>query len=131
MKRPPLVHTARAQVEQVIRVINGRGAGVDGDPIRNVTSYFTLTGELLVEMDPSIKAAGDMPAVLETVCPMIGSVWTWEPDKPHARCEVTVTAIRWNGEEAHVESRDSDKLERVWNTLSRWIEAAVYVRGGE
>lgn len=52
----------------------------------------------------------------------VGSVWEWEPLKPHARERVTVTAVGPSG----VESVNTAGR-RCWNTLDRWFEAAVLV----
>ena len=46
------VHRAPlAQVIEVIEVKFPRGKGVDGDPVRQVTAYYALTGEFLAEHD--------------------------------------------------------------------------------
>ncbi|WP_158691029.1 hypothetical protein [Streptomyces sp. 351MFTsu5.1] len=65
-----------------------------------------------------------------------GTVWCWEPLKPHARCDVRITETRWNGEEWLVECEmlTADQYtpagSRYWNELDRFIEAAVF-RGDE
>ena len=42
-----------ARVIQVIETsLDLRGKGVDGDPIRRITQYWTLDGKLLAEVDP-------------------------------------------------------------------------------
>ena len=42
-----------AELIQVIRTsLTTRGKGVDGDPIRRVTQFWTTDGELLAEVDP-------------------------------------------------------------------------------
>ena len=42
-----------ARVIQVIETsLVLRGKGVDGDPIRRITQYWTLDGKLLAEVDP-------------------------------------------------------------------------------
>ncbi len=41
-----------AKAIQVIVTQALAGAGVDGDPIRNVTQYWSMEGELLAERDP-------------------------------------------------------------------------------
>lgn len=43
---------ASAQVVQVICVEMPRGRGVEGDPVRSVTQYYTFEGKLLFENDP-------------------------------------------------------------------------------
>lgn len=48
----------------------------------------------------------------------------WEPLKDHAREQVTVTAVTWNGAECWVESEGADG-KRARNDLSRWVEATV------
>lgn len=70
--------------------------------------------------------SADMPEALRWIVPEVGSVWEWEPLSPHARQTVTVTEVRWNGEEVWVESESIDG--RHWNTLGRWIEATVLVK---
>lgn len=35
----------------------------------------------------------------DAATPEIGSRWTWEPDEPHARMDITVAEVKWNGEE--------------------------------
>lgn len=62
--------------------------------------------------------------------PAIGSRWTWEPDKPWARETITVSDVRWNGEEwwvcAQVEVWRLGYAvpgEAYWNDLSRFWEA--------
>lgn len=45
-----------ARVIQVIELRFKRGRGVDmADPVRIVTQYRTLEGELLAEVDPSVS----------------------------------------------------------------------------
>ena len=42
-----------AEVIQVIRTtLERRGEGVENDPIRRITQYWTLDGDLLAEVDP-------------------------------------------------------------------------------
>lgn len=42
-----------ARVIQVIETtLDMRGKGVNGDPVRRVTQYWTLDGKLLAEVDP-------------------------------------------------------------------------------
>jgi hypothetical protein len=61
------------------------------------------------------------------VLPAVGSVWWWEPEKPHARALVQVDEVEFNGEEWVVWCSDpNDKsAEWYWNELSRWVEATV------
>ena len=69
--------------------------------------------------------------------PVPGTIWAWEPEKPHAAELVRVTDCRWIGEEwfvATVRVRERafppwplDDL-RVWNDLSRFWEACHYVQ---
>ena len=47
-----------AKVIQVIETISNRGKGVDGDPIRPVTHYWSLEGVLLAEDDPCVAYNG-------------------------------------------------------------------------
>jgi hypothetical protein len=58
----------------------------------------------------------------------LGSTWCWEPLKPHAREECRITGVQWNGEEWWIEAESSSG--RHWNTLDRWVEAAVLVTPG-
>lgn len=57
--------------------------------------------------------------------PLVGDVWEWEPLKPHARETVTVTEVKWNGDEWWIESEGPRG--RHWNSANRWVEAAVLV----
>lgn len=41
-----------AEAIQVIRTVALRGEGVESDPAREVTQYWSLDGELLAESDP-------------------------------------------------------------------------------
>ncbi len=41
----------------------------------------------------------------EAVRPLAGTLWAWEPRKPHAAALVEVTEVRWNGEEWWVRAR--------------------------
>lgn len=41
-----------AEAIQVIRTVALRGEGVASDPLREVTQYWSLDGELLAESDP-------------------------------------------------------------------------------
>ena len=70
-----------------------------------------------------------LPVALRGIIPRVGSIWEWEPLKDYARQTVRVTEARWNGDEAVVETENvADPLNsRVWNDLSRWIEATVLV----
>lgn len=68
-----------------------------------------------------------MPAVLRGIAPRVGTQWWWEPEKPHARVLVEVTAVKWNGEAVWIETRnvERDDGKRHWNELDRWVEATV------
>lgn len=52
-QKSPILHHATAELVDVIHVTNLRGEGTAENPVRNVDSYFTLDGRLLVEIDPS------------------------------------------------------------------------------
>ena len=71
-----------------------------------------------------------IPSQLDGIAPSIGSTWMWEPLKAAVSCKVLVTDVRWNGEEVWVESESSNG-QRVWNELSRWVEATVLLDPGE
>ena len=59
----------QARVMKVIQVVYNRGRGlVKEDPIRNVTTYFTLKGDFLAEHDPC-KPVGPW------VCPECNEVY--------------------------------------------------------
>jgi hypothetical protein len=69
--------------------------------------------------------------------PLIGTLWVWEPGKPHAIELIKVTAVRWNGEEWWVEteavvqaplSGEATPGARHWNDLSRFWEACHRVQ---
>lgn len=61
----------------------------------------------------------------QTMLPNVGEVWEWEPLKPHARQTVTVTEVKWNGDEWWIETDGPGG--RHWNEASRWVEATVLV----
>lgn len=42
----------------------------------------------------------------EAPVPEKGSVWMWEPAKPHARQRLEVTEVKWNGEEWWIKSKN-------------------------
>ena len=63
----------------------------------------------------------------EATRPLAGTLWVWEPEKPHAVALIRVTGVRWNGEEWHVGARaitDGAGSGEYWNDLSRFWEAA-------
>lgn len=41
-----------AKVIQLIEVKTTKGEGINGDPVRQVTQYYTFEGTLLFEYDP-------------------------------------------------------------------------------
>ena len=46
-----------AEVMQVIRTtLTRRGRGIEGDPVRIITQYWSLDGVLLAEVDPVSEA---------------------------------------------------------------------------
>jgi hypothetical protein len=71
--------------------------------------------------------------------PVVGSLWVWEPEKPHAVALIKVTAVRWNGEEWFVgtealaenagEVMGTSNIGHgvIWNDLSHFWEACHYV----
>lgn len=71
--------------------------------------------------------AKPIPEILRPLCPEVGSIWDWEPNKPHATARVKVKRVEWNSEEVWIEAVDLDLAtgRPGWNTLARWIEAAV------
>jgi hypothetical protein len=80
----------------------------------------------------------EMPDVLRSIVPSIGSVWLWEPTLPHAWSVVRVTDVAWNGEEVMVQSEPLKPSAlvmadgpKVWNTFGRWIEATVFYRSAD
>lgn len=54
MKARPLERCtpSSARIVQVIETVANRGLGIEGNPIRNVTQYWSLDGTLLAESDP-------------------------------------------------------------------------------
>jgi hypothetical protein len=48
------VNRMSARVIQVIEVVQNRGTGVLGDPVRYIKQYWSFDGELLAENDPVI-----------------------------------------------------------------------------
>lgn len=73
----------------------------------------------------------NIPPLLRDVTPRVGSVWHWEPMKPHASVRVVVTDVKWNGEEVWVESASGEGEPKFWNSLDRWVEATVLVSAPE
>ena len=69
----------------------------------------------------------DMPEILNTIVPRQGQVWYWEPERPHARCMLTVLEVKWDGEEVWIKTKQHRTGEENWNELSRWVEATVLV----
>lgn len=66
--------------------------------------------------------------------PVAGTLWAWEPGKPHAAALIKVTEVRWNGEEWWVRARilagsvTAGLAGREYlNDLSRFWEACHYV----
>jgi hypothetical protein len=62
--------------------------------------------------------------------PVVGSLWAWEPEKPHAAALIKVTSVRWNGEEWWVGTEQllpGAEGDEIWNDLSRFWEACHYV----
>ena len=53
--------------------------------------------------------------------PAVGSTWVWESNKPHARQNVEVREVKWNGEEWWVKT--AGQSGEHWNDLSRFWEA--------
>lgn len=74
----------------------------------------------------SDSEADAMAREARAMLPSVGQVWEWEPLKPHARETVTVTEVRWNGDEWWIESEGAGGR-RYWNEASRWVEATVFV----
>lgn len=69
-----------------------------------------------------------LPAVLRSIAPTVGSVWAWEPLKPEASETVRVTRVEWNGEECWVHSVDAASGQKCYpNSLDRWVETTVLV----
>ena len=52
-----------AKVIQVIETEITRGKGIEGDPIRGVTQYWSLDGDLLAEHDP-VEADRPSPTIM-------------------------------------------------------------------
>lgn len=71
----------------------------------------------------------EIPNVLRDIVPRIDSIWIWEPMRDNARATLKVTDVKWNGEEAWVETQNLDKpaAERCWNELAHWVQATVLV----
>jgi hypothetical protein len=66
--------------------------------------------------------------------PAVGSRWIWERGSPHAEETITVSSVKWNGEEWWVEVVVGRRATRspsygvvpgnpYWNDLSRFWEA--------
>ena len=48
-----------ARIVQVIQVLETRGTGDKNDPVRLVTSFWSLKGENLFEQDPYLRSMAD------------------------------------------------------------------------
>lgn len=48
-----------ARIIQVIQVLETRGTGEKNDPVRRVTSFWSLKGEKLFEQDPYFRSMPD------------------------------------------------------------------------
>ena len=66
--------------------------------------------------------------------PLPGTLWAWEPRAEHAACLIKVTGVRWNGEEWYVGAEviagtaGTEVSGNVWwNDLDRFWEACHYV----
>lgn len=44
----------RVEVEQVIHVISAFGKGIEGDPVRMIHEYYTMDGNLIARLDPTM-----------------------------------------------------------------------------
>jgi hypothetical protein len=53
--------------------------------------------------------------------PAVGSRWVWEAKLPHAREEITIDEVLWNGEEWWILTRAAKGV--YWNSLDRFWEA--------
>lgn len=78
-----------------------------------------------VHLESCLAGHYEIPKPLRGLVPAVGSVWLWEPEKPHARERVVVTAVKWNGEAVWVESQSLDG-KKHWNEFDRWVEATVF-----
>ena len=64
MWQPPIVPKLQrnhdyARVIQVVETtLERRGKGVEGDPIRIITQYWSMDGDLLAEVDPCALTSG-------------------------------------------------------------------------
>lgn len=48
-----------AKIVQVIQVLETRGTGDKNDPVRMVTSFWSLKGEKIFEQDPYLRSMAD------------------------------------------------------------------------
>jgi hypothetical protein len=62
--------------------------------------------------------------------PSDGSLWHWEPTRPHASVIVRVVSSGWNGEEWWVQTSDANG-NPTWNDLGRFLEASVLLEVDE
>jgi hypothetical protein len=46
----------QVEVVEVLKTVSVYGRGVAGDPVREITQYWTLDGELLLTIDPCEKS---------------------------------------------------------------------------
>jgi hypothetical protein len=61
----------------------------------------------------------------------VGERFVWEPDKPHARANVTVTEVRNRPNDERVIQTLDDEGRYHWNEESRFREACVRVQPAE
>lgn len=127
---PPIMGSSRP-------VIMGRVIDSGGGEVRIVvdreTADYPAVNERVVLVERSHGAS------LLGLAPVIGSIWHWEPMKSHASQRVIVTDVNIAPDgEVRVESGPPMGLSRgvmpkarCWNTLSRWMEAAVLVEPAE
>jgi hypothetical protein len=112
---------------------------VDGDYVapgiinvaNRLKSILRDTGVSFENRGDEVSPSSEERTVEEPVgLPQVGDVWLWEPEKPHAREVVTVTATQQNSIGTwKVES--SSRSGTHWNDLSRWVEATVLVTPAE
>lgn len=110
--------------------------------VERIKGFGVYTDQQFAESFTPLKVRKSISATLPPpafapLCPEVGSVWEWEPLKSQARALVRVTETKWNGEEVLIESellmrnvyykKVDQRSARIWNTLSRWVQAAVQV----
>lgn len=114
-----------------------------GQPIPPAEDATRITVQTFLDVKTDVRAFGLGRAQRSTtggMAPRVpgpireGSVWVWEPFKPHACQEVRVVAVELRSGEWWVQTENTASNNgsvvgaRSWNELDRFVEACVLVR---